>query len=43
MLTPRAFAARQRLAMEADVPFTNYGMALALAAGVLERSVAIFN
>jgi hypothetical protein len=40
MLTPRAFAARQLTSEEAGVPFTNYGMVLAMAAGVLERSVA---
>jgi [FeFe] hydrogenase H-cluster maturation GTPase HydF len=40
MITPKMFAARQALAAEAGVPFTNYGIVLAHAAGVLERAIA---
>lgn len=41
MLTPRAFSARQAYALQAGIPFTNYGMALALGSNMLERSVAM--
>jgi [FeFe] hydrogenase H-cluster maturation GTPase HydF len=42
MLTRRAFLARQERAEKANVPFTNYGLALAACAKILERSAAFF-
>jgi [FeFe] hydrogenase H-cluster maturation GTPase HydF len=39
MLTGRMFAARQGLAREAGVPFTNYGLVLALAGGATPKII----
>ena len=42
MLTPREMQYRARCAADADVPMTNYGIALAHSAGILRRSLAPF-
>lgn len=42
MITKKAMRSRILQAEDAGVPITNYGMVLAMAAGVLERSTAIF-
>ena len=42
MLTEGAVQARMRQAIAQDVPFTNYGIAIALMTGALERSLRFF-
>ncbi|MCR4658999.1 MAG: [FeFe] hydrogenase H-cluster maturation GTPase HydF [Bacteroidales bacterium] len=43
VVTPKQLRARLEPALQAGVPITNYGLALAYLAGILERSVRIFN
>lgn len=42
MLNAREMQGRLALAKESGLPMTNYGMALALCSGLLERSLAVF-
>lgn len=42
MLNPREIKYRLACAEDAHVPFTNYGMAIAYANGILKRSIAVF-
>ena len=42
MLTEAAVQARMRQAIAQGVPFTNYGIAIALMTGALERSLRLF-
>ncbi|MCR5650235.1 MAG: [FeFe] hydrogenase H-cluster maturation GTPase HydF [Lachnospiraceae bacterium] len=42
MLTENAVKARMNRATEQNVPFTNYGIAIAFMTGVLERSIRLF-
>ena len=42
MLTPREMSLRMKCASDQDVPFTNYGVAIAHMTGILKRSVEIF-
>lgn len=42
MLNAREMQGRLALAIESGLPMTNYGMALALCSGLLERSLAVF-
>lgn len=43
MLTPRQIKYRAGVAADREVPFTNYGIAIAQIHGILDRSVEIFN
>ncbi len=43
MLNAREMQGRLALAKESGLPMTNYGMALALCSGLLERSLAVFD
>jgi hypothetical protein len=42
MLNDREMQHRQNLAVEQNVPITNYGIAIAFMRGILKRSLAIF-
>lgn len=42
MLNEREMKYRQKCAADQNIPFTNYGIAMAYMQGILERSVAIF-
>lgn len=42
MLNEREVAYRQKCAADADIPFTNYGIAIAYMTGILKRSIEIF-
>ncbi|MBQ8297394.1 MAG: [Ruminococcus sp.] len=42
MLNEREMAYRRRLTLDADVPFTNYGIAIAHMNGILKRSIQLF-
>ena len=42
MLTENAVLARMEQAVESNVPFTNYGIAIAFMTGILERSLRLF-
>lgn len=42
MLTENAVLARMRQAEKQEVPFTNYGIAIAFMTGALERSLRLF-
>ena len=42
MLTPREMTYRMKCALDQNVPFTNYGVAIAHMTGILKRSVEIF-
>ena len=42
MLTENAVLARMNQAIRQDVPFTNYGIAIAFMTGALERSLRLF-
>ncbi len=42
MITEREVQYRMKCAMDSDVPFTNYGTAIAYMNGILERSLEIF-
>ncbi len=42
MLTENAVLARMRRAVSQNVPFTNYGIAIAFMTGILERSLRLF-
>lgn len=42
MLNEREIAYRQKCAADAEVPFTNYGIAIAYMTGILKRSIEIF-
>jgi hypothetical protein len=43
MLTPKQIKYRAGIADDRQVPFTNYGIAIAQIHGILDRSVEIFN
>ena len=43
MITPREMKSRIATAQEADVPITNYGLFLAHASGILDRSIEILD
>ena len=43
MLNEREMQYRQNLAVEQNIPFTNYGIALAHMNGILKRSISMFN
>ncbi len=42
MLTPKEMTYRMKCALDQNVPFTNYGVAIAHITGILKRSVEIF-
>ena len=42
MLTPREMTYRMKCALDQNVPFTNYGVAIAHMTGILKRSVEVF-
>ncbi len=42
MLTPKEMTYRMKCAVDQNVPFTNYGVAIAYMTGILKRSVEIF-
>ena len=42
MLTPKEMTYRMKCALDQNVPFTNYGVAIAYMTGILKRSVEIF-
>ena len=42
MITSKQMCLRQQLATEADIPMTNYGVAICCAQGILPRALAIF-
>ena len=42
MLTPKEMTYRMKCALDQNVPFTNYGVAIAHMTGILKRSVEIF-
>jgi hypothetical protein len=42
MLTPREMTYRMKCAVDQNVAFTNYGVAIAYMTGILKRSVQIF-
>ena len=42
MLTERVIRYRMNIAVDAGVPFTNYGIVIALMTGTLQRSIRMF-
>jgi hypothetical protein len=42
MLNEREMRYRQKCAADQDIPFTNYGTAIAHIQGILKRSIAMF-
>ena len=42
MLNQREVTFRMKSALDQNVPFTNYGIAIALMNGILKRSIEIF-
>ena len=42
MLNEREMKYRQKCAADQDIPFTNYGIAIAYMQGILKRSIEIF-